>query len=221
MCLRIILADDHPFVLLGFRAMLATHAGVTIVGQALTPTSLIELLQSTPCDLLVTDLSMPDEAGAIEDGPGLVRRIRDGWPLLRIIVMTTQTNTSILRGIVSDGAVSALGKTESLDELWQAIEACMNGVRYLGRSIVGALAHQRDDERPPLSTVRLSTRQTEVVKRFVSGQSIAQIAAALGCHRRTISRQKREAMTRLGVTSNSGLFSRVHAYGIFKIESHI
>ncbi|CAB3798756.1 Transcriptional regulatory protein RcsB [Paraburkholderia ultramafica] len=221
MHLRIILADDHPFVLLGMRAMLATRDGVTLVGQALTPTSLLELLQRNPCDVLVTDLAMPDPNGAIEDGLGLVRRIRRNWPRLRVVVITALANPSILHAVVSDNSVSALSKTESMDELWQAILAGVSGARYLGRSIVEALAHPQDDERPPLPALRLSDRQTEVVKRLVSGQSISEIAAALGCHRRTVSRQKREAMARLGVTNDPGLFSRVYAYGILKIESHI
>lgn len=217
---RIILADDHPFVLLGYRALLAARAGVTIVGEALTPRALIELLQHTACDVLVTDLCMPDANGAPEDGLILIRRLRRDWPLLRIIVITTLTNPAILRAVVADEAVSALSKAESLDALWQAIEANANGARYLGRSIAEALARAPGDECPPLPTLRLSWRQTEVVKRLVSGQSIAEIAAALGCHRRTVSRQKREAMVRLGVTSNPGLFSRLYAYGILEIDSH-
>lgn len=220
MHLRIILADDHPFVLLGFQAMLARHAGVTIAGQALTPTSLIELLQSTPCDVLVTDLSMPDRDGAIEDGLSLVRRVRRGWPLLRVVVITALTNPAILRAVVADDAISVLGKSESMDECWHAIEHSASGTRYLGRSIVAALAHPRDDPRRHLPAMHLSRRQTEVVERLVSGQSIPEIAAALGCHRRTVSRQKREAMAKLGVVSNAGLFSLAYAYGILKTESH-
>lgn len=112
--LRVILADDHPFVLLGVRVALELHAGVTVVGEANTPTSLIKLLQSTPCDVLVTDLTMPEASGEVEDGLDLVRRIRSAWPLLRIVVMTALTNTAILRAIVSDGAISLLSKMETI-----------------------------------------------------------------------------------------------------------
>jgi two-component system capsular synthesis response regulator RcsB len=219
--IRIILADDHPFVLLGFRAMLASRVGVTIVGQALTPGALIELLQHTSCDVLVTDLCMPDPSGVTEDGLGLIRRLRADWPMLRVIVITTLTNTGILRAVVADDAVSALGKAESLDALWHAISTSMNGARYLGGSIADALAHPRDEACHFPALPRLSRRHAEVVKRFVGGQSVAEIAAALGCHRRTVSRQKREAMAMLGVTNNPGLFSRVYMDGILKIDSYI
>ena len=85
---------------------------------------------------------------------------------------------------------------------------------YVGRSIIQALALPRDDasELPPVS--RLSFRQAEVIRMFVRGQSISEIAATLGCHRRTISRQKREAMAKLGVANDPGLFAYIRAHGV-------
>ncbi|PRY05489.1 response regulator transcription factor [Paraburkholderia sp. BL25I1N1] len=212
--IRIILADDHPFVLLGVRAALEMEAGVTVVDQATNPVSLIERLRSTPCDVLVTDLSMPDLSFAVNDGFNLVRRIRGGWPQLRIVVMTTLTNPAILRAIVSDGAVSMVGKAESMDELRHAIMLARDGHAYLGRSIIEALACPHDPEYEPPPTPRLTGKQVEVVRLLVCGQSISEIATALGCDRRTVTRQKREAMAKLGVTNDPGLFSYVRAYGI-------
>ena len=104
---------------------------------------------------------------------------------------------------------------------WQAIAATRHGEAYLGRSIIEALARPQnlESERPPAP--RLSCVQAEVVRLLVDGRSIAEIAAALGCHRRTVSRKKREAMTRLGVTNDPGLFSYVRANGILGFESYI
>ena len=128
--------------------------------------------------------------------------------------MTTVTNPAILRAIVPDGTMSMVGKAESMDELWQAIVSVRHGRTYLGRSIVEALAHPQelDCDRPP--ALRLTGKQADVVRLLVSGQSISDIAAALGCDRRTVTRQKREAMAKLGVTNDPGLFSYVRAYGI-------
>lgn len=225
MKLRIILADDHPFVLLGIRAALEVRAGIAIVGEAATPTSLIALLHGTPCDVLVTDLSMREPPGGVEDGLGLIRRIRRGWPQLRIVVITTQTNAAILRAIVSEGAVSTLGKAEPMSELWRAIEASRRGEVHLGRAIAAALSHAGDGvlwparARTATSAPRLSWRQEEVIKRIAGGESVMDIAAALGCHRRTVNRQKREAMFKLGVTNEPGLFAWLRACGMLDVES--
>jgi two-component system capsular synthesis response regulator RcsB len=154
------------------------------------------------------------ESGAVEDGLNLVRRIRSGWPSLHIVVMTALTNTAILRAIVSDSVVSTLSKMETMDELWQAIEAASRGKVYIGRSIIEALAQPPDEacDLPPVP--RLSRRQAEVIRLFVRGQSISEIAVALGCHRRTVTRQKREAMAKLGVANDPGLFAYVRAHGV-------
>ncbi|PMS21376.1 DNA-binding response regulator [Paraburkholderia rhynchosiae] len=215
------LADDHPFVLLGVRATLETQAGVTIVGQAVSPASLIELLRRTPCDVLVTDLSMPDPGGGVEDELSLIRQIRDEWPRLRVVVMSTSTNPAILRVLASDGAVSLLSKTEPMHELWRAIDGGEHGAAYIGRSIARLLARPNEAGCEQPLALPLSGMQAMIVRMFVEGRSIGEIAAALGCHRRTVIRQKREAMVKLGVTNDPGLFSCVRAIGILKFESDI
>jgi two-component system capsular synthesis response regulator RcsB len=216
--LRIILADDHPFVLLGLKSVLEECEGLSVVGEALTPTALIALLQCTQCDVLAVDLSMPEPAGEIGDGPALIRRIRGEWPSLRVVVVTAQTNAAMLRVIAADGAVSVIGKTDSLAELPQAIFESAHGARYLGRSVTETLARSPQDNGLFVPAMLLSKRQTDILRRLVSGESIAQIAAALGCHRRTVSRQKREAMARLGVDDDPALFSCLRACGTLLLE---
>ncbi|HEX3379494.1 MAG TPA: response regulator [Paraburkholderia sp.] len=217
--LRIILADDHPIVLLGLKSVLESYEGLSVVGQALMPTALIALLQRTRCDVLAVDLSMPEPAGDIGDGLGLIRRIRGRWPSLRIVVVTAQTNAAMLRVIAADGAVSLLGKTDPLEELPRAIWESARGAQYLGRSVAETLARSPQDDGLLEPALLLAKRQSEILRRLMSGESIAQIAAALGCHRRTVSRQKREAMARLGVKDDPALFSCVRACGTLLRET--
>ncbi|WP_345812826.1 response regulator transcription factor [Paraburkholderia sp. PREW-6R] len=214
MSLRIILADDHPFVLLGIRAILERVSGVTVVGEADTPRSLIELLRCTPCDVLVTDLAMPDASADVDDGPSLVRRVRQDWPQLRIVVLTALTNSATLAALLAESEVSALGKTEPLLELGDAIGTINSGARYIGPSIRAMLEHPATYELQSAPARPLSGRQSEVVRRVISGQSIPEIADALGCHRSTVTREKRKAMARLGVTNDPGLFSYVRGHWI-------
>ena len=78
------LADDHPFVLLGYRSMLATRECVAIVGEARTSAELIALLQSTRCDVLISDLSMLDPAGGTEVKRDLEHGVRDEVRILTV-----------------------------------------------------------------------------------------------------------------------------------------
>ncbi|MGF7130696.1 two-component system capsular synthesis response regulator RcsB [Paraburkholderia sp. EB58] len=211
--LRVILADDHPFVLLGVRSALSAHSDIMIAGEAASPAALIDLLQRVACDVLVTDLTMPEVDGTAEDGLRLIRRIRDQWPTLRIVVLTSLTHTAILRSVISDGAVSMLNKTEPMTELVAAIRSASTGCTYISRSILEALARLDSDPGAMLQMRRLSPRESEVIGMFAQGQSISEIARALGRDVRTVSRQKRFAMTKLGVTNDPGLFAYVRAHG--------
>lgn len=211
--LRVVLADDHPFVRLGVRSAVSAHADIVIAGESANPTSLIELLQKVRCDVLVTDLSMPEADGTIDDGMRLVRRIRCDWPALRIVVLTSLASPVIARSILLDGAVSLLNKAGSMDELVSAIRSASAGHVHISQSILAALTEV--DGAPPvsLSTRCLSPRETEVVGMFVRGRSVSEIARVLGRDIRTVSRQKRIAMAKLGVDNDPALFAYVRVHG--------
>jgi two-component system capsular synthesis response regulator RcsB len=211
--LRVILADDHPFVLLGVRSTLVAFPDIAVVGEAQNPTELIRLLHTTPCDVLVTDLTMPDPQGGMEDGLSMLRRIRRDWPSIKIVILTNLTNAAILHSIMTDGTVGMLSKMAPLEQLEPAIRAAAEGSAHLIGVNGDTSAKAGENEHMPLSIPSLSSRQSEVLRMFVSGRSISEIAIALGRDRRTVSRQKRDAMAKLRVTNDPGLFAYARAHG--------
>lgn len=214
MKLRIVLADDHPFVLLGIRATFRMDENLEVVGEAASAAELLRLLTFTPCDVLVTDFAMPEVGLQAEDGLRLIKRLRRDWPEIRIVVLTSMSNVAILRSILSAGAMSLLNKVESMDELAVAVKFAGVGRRYLSTSIVEALAVAGAENDTLGDGPRLSPRQIEVVRMFASGLSITEIARFMKRDVRTISRQKRDAMSKLGVQNDPGLFAFARAYGL-------
>jgi two-component system, NarL family, captular synthesis response regulator RcsB len=212
--LRVVVADDHPFVVIGVRAALALHETIEIVGEANGPQSLMRLLETQPCDVLVTDLTMPEAGAPPEDGLRLMRRIRAAWPQIRIIVLTSLTNAGILRSIMTDGVSGVLNKTGSMEELATAVRTVGYGRSYVSKSILATLAEAGSEASEMTVVPRLSPRETEVLGLFVSGLSISEIAQRLDRNVRTVSRQKRDAMLKLGVSNDPGLFAFVRAHGM-------
>jgi two-component system capsular synthesis response regulator RcsB len=209
------LADDHPFVLLGIRATFSANESVDIVGEAVNATALISLLSTTRCDVLVTDFAMPEQGSQQpEDGLRLIRRVCRDWPNTRIVVLTSMSNVAILRSILNAGAMSLLNKVESMEELAAAVRFAGVGRRYLSTSIVAALAVAGAETDALAEGPRLSPREIEVVRMFASGMSITEIARSLDRDVRTISRQKRDAMSKLGVRNDPGLFAFARAHGL-------
>lgn len=214
MKLRVVLADDHPFVLLGVRSALVAAGGIEVVGEASRPRALLAVLDAVACDVVVTDLTMPDVAGEAEDGLRLVHRLRRDWPALRIVVLTGITNVAILRAVMNAGVTAMLKKSEPMDELTSAVRGAGNGRLYVSRSIETDLAIAGGSGAHGVRAPRLSPRESEVIRQFVRGRSITEIARHLGRDVRTVSRQKRDAMLKLGVSNDPGLFAFVRAHGL-------
>ncbi|SAL55943.1 DNA-binding response regulator [Caballeronia udeis] len=214
MKLRIVLADDHPFVLLGIRATFSMDENLEVVAEAASAAELLRLLAYTPCDVLVTDFAMPEQGLQAEDGLRLIKRLRRDWPAISIVVLTSMSNVAILRSILAAGAMSLLNKVESMDELAAAVKFAGVGRRYLSTSIVSALAVAGAETDALGDGPRLSPREIEVVRMFASGLSITEIARFMKRDVRTISRQKRDAMSKLGVQNDPGLFAFARAHGL-------
>jgi two-component system, NarL family, captular synthesis response regulator RcsB len=212
--LRVVLADDHPFVLLGVRSALEAAGDIQVAGEASGPRALFRTLENVPCDIVLTDLTMPSEPGAPEDGLLLVRRLRRDWPELRIVVLTSIANAAILRAVMNTGVTALIRKSEPMDELLAAVRGAGNGLRYVSRSILEELAAAGTERTDSTRAPRLSPRETEVIRQFVHGRTITEIARLLERDVRTVSRQKRDAMAKLGVSNDAGLFAFVRAHGL-------
>lgn len=214
--LRIILADDHPVVLTGAQITLSPpHApSFSIVATAQNADELIRLIKCTPCDLVISDYSMP--YGDLPDGLALMGYLQRHFGHIPLIVMTMLRNPSLLQGLLNAGVRGVFDKRSPLSELKRAVLSVARGRQYLCPTFAAALKDltlpASGNER---ALVNLSERELEVVRLFVQGLSGRQIAAQLNRSEKTISRQKRTAMDKLGLGHDGGLveFARVSGLG--------
>ncbi|MCW8275019.1 response regulator transcription factor [Pseudomonas sp. PCH199] len=210
--LRIILADDHPVVLMGVETALRAsgESAFSIVALATNADELIAHLECTPCDLVISDYSMP--YGRFPDGLALMGYLRRHFAHVPLIVMTMLRNPSLLQALLNAGVSGLFDKRSPLSELKRAVNSVTRGRRHLCPTFAGILDAQSlyscGDDGPSVS---LSERELEVVRLFVQGLSGRQIAAQLNRSEKTISRQKRTAMDKLGLGHDGGLveFARV------------
>jgi two-component system capsular synthesis response regulator RcsB len=210
---RIILADDHPVVLMGAGMALCSPSAFSIVAEAHNADELIDRLECTPCDILVSDYSMP--YGCFPDGLALMGYLKRHFGHVQLIVMTMLRNPSLLQALLNTGVCGLFDKRSPLSELKQAVQSVSKGRRYLSPSFAEILEAQT---LPRASTdaprVSLSEREMEVVRLFVQGLSGRQIAAQLNRSEKTISRQKRTAMDKLGLGHDSALVEFARLSGL-------
>jgi two-component system, NarL family, captular synthesis response regulator RcsB len=220
---RVIIADDHPVVMLGVRALLKGRSNLHVVGEATSGSELLALLASQDCDLLITDFSMPYEADVgVGDGLLLLKRLRRDYPNLPIVVLTMIRNSALIRGMFAAGVNGVVGKVAMMKELLLAIGAVMGGRTYVCESL-REQAREKVSTRTQAKAVSdpgardpavLSQREAEVVRLYVRGLSVTQIAEHLHRSVKTVSQQKNDAMRKLGMTSNSQLYEYARAYGL-------
>ncbi|EJM45180.1 response regulator containing a CheY-like receiver domain and an HTH DNA-binding domain [Pseudomonas sp. GM33] len=206
--MRVVIADDHSVVRVGLRILINASRRCVIVGEADSVDNLMNLLSSTSCELLITDFSMP--GGLQADGLKMLSTIQRHYPTLPIILVTMFTSVVTARAALAQGVMGIVAKTASATELPLAINAVQEGRRYLSKSLRTLLANTRDQfhESP------LSAKEHEVVRMLASGMTVSEIAAHFNRSVSTISKQKKMAMLRLGISTDVDLFSYARDSGM-------
>ena len=206
--MRVVIADDHSVVRVGLRMLINASPQCVIVGEADSTDSLMDLLSSTPCDLLITDFSMP--GGRQADGLKMLSTIQRHYPALPIILVTMFASVTTTRAVLAQGVLAIVAKTASVAELPQAITAVQEGRSYLSKSLRTMFTYSSHR----LHESSLSAKEYEVVRMLASGMTVSEIAIHFKRSVSTISKQKNMAMRRLGIATDVDLFSYARDSGM-------
>ncbi|MGO2451873.1 response regulator [Pseudomonas taetrolens] len=202
---NVVIADDHPIVLLGVRELVERDQRFSVVGEAVCSDGLIELLKNQPVDLLITDFNMPGDS-PYGDGLKLVEYLTRHFPGVRVLVLTMISNPLILTRLQELGVLAVIQKNQLHNEIEAALKAIAKGnpVRCQGPAPTSVLDDGADlDER----FSRLSPKEHEILRLFVQGQSVNEIARGLNRSAKTISTQKVSAMRKLDVSNDQELLA--------------
>src|SRR5690606_10593103 len=146
------------------------------------------------------------------DGLTMIQQLKRDYPTLPIIVLTQIHNAGILQSLLQLGVSGVLLKKAVISELSDAIRQILSGHSYIGSSVKTLLAEAGLDHHS--SSIEPTTRESEVVRLLASSMCVTQVAEYLHRSVKTISTQKKSAMLRLGITSDSGLFFYAKKYGL-------
>jgi len=201
MLTRIAIADDHPIVLLGTRVVIEAGGRHRIVAEAHSAEGLLSILASATVDLVVTDFSMP--GGGRADGHAMLQALSRNHPDVPVILVTMITNAASLQQALRSGVRGVVYKGSGVDNVREAVDVVLTGRLYLDPALVACL--QAPGRERSLSV--LSPKELEVLRLYVSGPSITEIAAQLRRTVSTISRQRISAMRKLGISNDAELFA--------------
>jgi DNA-binding NarL/FixJ family response regulator len=209
--LRVVLADDHPVVLIGVRSMLA-HEGLEIVGEANDGDEATTMTLELEPDILLLDLAMPRL-------PGLeaMRAIMGRSPGVKIILLTSTISTQQIIEALHIGARGIVLKDAVAQHLTQAIQTVAAGDYWIGGervvNLVAALHELMEKAKPPeRKTFGLTPREMEVVGCIVEGCSNRDIARQFNISEETVKRHLSNIFDKTGVSTRLelALFAIAH-----------
>lgn len=209
---RVVIADDHPMVRYGLRAVLDTHEQLSLVGEAQTGRELVDVVAATKPDVVITDLHMPDLNGAAATRVLLERR-----PDLGVLILTMHDDDESVFEAMRAGARGYLLKGADRAELVSTVLALARGETVFGpsvaRRIVGFFLE---------STLRysgnafpsLTSREREVLDLVAAGKRNGEIARGLQLSEKTVRNHLSAIFTKLQVTDRSAAIVRAREAGL-------
>jgi DNA-binding NarL/FixJ family response regulator len=207
--IRVVLADDHPVVRRGMRALLGSLDGVEVVGEAATgPDAVRETQLATP-DVVLMDVQMPGL-----DGVEATRRIVAAVPSVAVLVLTMFDDDETVLSAMRAGARGYLLKGADQEEILAALRSVVAGQVVIGpevaqRLLAGLVAAPAGTPFP-----ELTPREREILGRVAAGESNGAIAARLGLAAKTVGNHVSAILTKLGVATRAEAIVRAREGGI-------
>jgi two-component system, NarL family, nitrate/nitrite response regulator NarL len=206
--IRVLIADDHPLVRAGVRAVLGPHDDLSVVGEAADGAEAIRLALQLKPDILLLDLSMPARSGV-----DVIRELNAAEARCRTVILTASVDQSDIVELLKLGARGVVLKASSMTLLVKSIRKVHEGELWLGREavadVVTALTRGRDDATslpsspaaPPAPDIRLTARERETLALVVEGDSNKDIARRLKVTENTVKHHLTSIFDKAGVSN--------------------
>lgn len=207
--IQVAIVDDHQIVRTGFRELLADDASIEIVFEAVNGDDALEKLRTTPCDVLLLDISLPGKSGV-----DVLRAVRQRHPEIKVLILSGFPEESYALAMIKNGANGYLCKDCDRDELLRAIHMVAVGRRYVSARTAELLADEMSGERSGVLHETLSDRELQVFLRLARGESVSDIAGRLHLSVKTISTYRSRVTEKLNVASNAELATYALRHGL-------
>ena len=201
--IRLLICDDQEIVCEGLRAMFAPVPQIDVVGVAKNGIEALDLTRRLHPDLILMDLKMPRM-----NGIQATKTIREQFPDVRVLVLTTYDADEWVINGIRNGAAGYLLKDSPQEELVKAIFNTVKGWNPIDPQVAGKLLDQVVHQAAPVYQdqkliSQLSEREREVLQLLANGLGNSEIAQTLFLSEGTIKNYVSTIFSKLGVTDRT------------------
>lgn len=207
--IRLIIADDHPVVRDGLRAMLDTQPDIEVVGEVGTGAEAVSMVRSLQPDVVLMDLQMPEM-----DGASATRHIRSEHEDVQVLVLTTYDTDADISRAVEAGATGYLLKDAHREDLFNGVRLAARGESVLSPGVASRVLGRM---RAPAEE-SLSGREIEVLGVVARGLSNRGVARELHISEATVKTHLLHVFAKLGVDDRTAAVTVALERGIIRLD---
>jgi len=205
--IRVMLVDDHTMVRRGLATFLKVFEDLQLVGEAENGEAAIQLCAKVLPDVILMDMSLPGM-----DGASTTHTIRQQFPQMQIIVLSSFKEGKVIKKALEAGAIGYLLKDVSADDLVRAIRSAHAGRATLSPEAAQALVETSN--LPPVPGLDLTKREREVLALMIEELNNTQIAGRLTVSPSTIKSHVSNILAKLGVASRTEAVTLALRHGL-------
>ena len=195
---RVMLVDDHDMVRRGLATFLMAKQDLMLVGEAADGIEALEVCAEVQPDVILMDLIMPGM-----DGAETTRAIREQWPDVQVIALTSFQEKNLIKEALKAGAIGYLLKNVTVEELSAAIRSAHAGQSALSPEAIRVLLQDEADTVEKIPDYKLTPREQEVLILLVEGLNNRQIAECLYVSRATSKAHVSHILGKLDVSNRA------------------
>lgn len=199
--IKIIVVDDHSFIIDGIKAMLGSEPDIEIIGSGSNGKEAIELNRKLSPDVIVMDISMPEM-----NGIDATKEIKSHNKKVQILALTQHEDSEYIFQFFKAGGEGYLLKNSKKEEFIEAIRTLMTGNHYFSKKIShlminGFLSARNPDTSDKKDKIPLTRREVQIIRLISNDLSNQEIADELNLSLRTVETHRRNIMQKLNVKS--------------------
>jgi two-component system, NarL family, invasion response regulator UvrY len=198
--IRIALVDDHAMVRAGLRQFFSDHIDLEVVAEAANGREAMQLARNEEIDVMVMDISMPDQSGV-----DVLKAIKLRWPELPVLILSSFPEAHYATTLLRQGASGYLNKDCDPQDIVGAIRTVYRGRKYISPGVAELLADGLGGAADGPPHEQLSDRELQVFLRLAQGEAVGQIAVSMSLSVKTVSTYRTRVMEKMKLESNSDL----------------
>ncbi|UIR57503.1 response regulator transcription factor [Sphingobacterium sp. SRCM116780] len=207
--IKIAITDDHPLLLEGLKNILSKEESFEVVGCYSNAKAMHAALPSTPIDILLLDINLPD-ANSIE----LIKPLRIKYLDMSIIIISVHNEYAVINSVLQEGAQGYIQKNAAVDEIISGIKQVLKGQRFFCSQTKSIVDKKTKDELK--SVPKLTRREKEVLTEVASGLTTIQIADKLFISPHTVESHRKNLIEKFHTKNLSSVIKLALEYGLIR-----